>query len=110
MNMIFDSKRRWMIVGSIKLIIFVNVHSSPNQIIAISPLSGSTQYIFSFSLVLFGSVRYCSALLRDYPLHYTHLPIITRVPLVKTLQYTLLMQKKNEVTYHVVIVLLRSFN
>ena len=110
MNMIFDSKRRCMIVGSIKLIIFVNVHSSPNQIIAISPLSGSTQYIF---FIFVGTIRFCSVLFR----------IIKRLPVTlhsftynykgtarENLAIYTTYAEKNEVTYHVVIVLLRSFN
>ena len=91
MDMVLDGKCRRMIVGGIKIIIFVNVHSCPNQIITVSPFTGSTQFILQHFLLL------SSARLRDYPLHYTNLRQKPR----ETPIYT-----KNEV---IVIALLRSF-
>ena len=65
--MVINSKCRRMVVGGIKIIIFVDVHSCPNQIITVAPFNGSTQFILQSFLLL------SSARLRDYPLHYTNL-------------------------------------
>ena len=67
MDMVLNGKCRRMVVSGIKIIIFVDVHSCPNQIITIAPFNGSTQFILQSFLLL------SSAWLRDYPLHYTNL-------------------------------------